>query len=186
MCLYSICDNNSFLNSNSLPIRECIEYLKKYFNPNHIEDGFSLAILGSDSDSDGPVSMSMSGSAVAVAIGKETMTEGSRLTHSHSMQYQYVLQSLELWSAIIDDMYRLWYLSEQDLLGGSDSSGSSSSDSNSSMKEGEEGSTTTSTTTSSAEYELVNLLLCIEQCMKSWLVLRSEYWKKVVHGLVHL
>jgi hypothetical protein len=32
------------------------------------------------------------------------------------MQYKYVLQSLTLWAAILEDMYRLWYLAEQDLL----------------------------------------------------------------------
>lgn len=97
MCLYSICDNNSFLNSNLLPIQQCICCLKEYFDPEHIEGEFSLAIVGEEGLD-------------------ESVTEGSRLTHSHSMQYQYVLQSLELWSAIIEDMFRLWLLSEQDLL----------------------------------------------------------------------
>lgn len=32
------------------------------------------------------------------------------------MQYKYVLQSLTLWAAILEDMFRLWYLAEQDLL----------------------------------------------------------------------
>jgi hypothetical protein len=41
---------------------------------------------------------------------------GSRLSHSHELQYNYVLQSLTLWSAIVKDMFRLWYLSECDLL----------------------------------------------------------------------
>ena len=57
----------------------------------------------------------------------KSVTEGSRLTHSHSMQYQYVLQSLELWSAIIEDMFRLWLLSEQDLLSTATSSAGSNS-----------------------------------------------------------
>lgn len=38
------------------------------------------------------------------------------MSHNHEMQYKYVLQSLTLWAAILEDMYRLWYLAEQDLL----------------------------------------------------------------------
>lgn len=113
MCLYSICDNNSFLNSNMLPIQECIAALKMYFKPDRVESGYSLAILGAE--------------------GLDaSVTEGSRLTHSHTQQYQYVLQSLELWAAILEDMFRLWLLSEEDLLATKEvasSSGSSSSSS---------------------------------------------------------
>jgi Protein of unknown function (DUF2009) len=41
---------------------------------------------------------------------------GARLSHNHERQYAYVLQSLWLWSEISTDMFRLWYLAEQDLL----------------------------------------------------------------------
>eukprot|EP01038_Epipyxis_sp_PR26KG_P016737 gene16737-22896_t len=89
-CMYSISDNNSFLNSNCKPITECIELLTKYFS--NLPDGseFSLTIVE----------------------GKD----GARLSHSHQLQYNYVLQSLTLWEAIVKDMFRLWYLAEQDLL----------------------------------------------------------------------
>lgn len=90
LCLYSICDNNSFLNSNKLPIDDCIELLNKYFHPKDIHPRYSLAI--------------------------EDGLLGARLTHSHEAQYNYVLQSLTLWSFIISDMFRLWYLAEEDLL----------------------------------------------------------------------
>ena len=96
LCLYSICDNNSFLNSNLLPIDDCIGLLKLYFSPSSPHQSspdrgkYSLAI------SDG--------------------TGGARLSHSHELQYNYVLQSLTLWSITIQDMFRLWYLAEADLL----------------------------------------------------------------------
>ena len=90
-CLYSICDNNSFLNSNRLPIDKSVLLLKRYFNPDTIKsDEYSLAI------SEG--------------------SNGARLSHSHEFQYNYVLQSLTLWRNIVDNMFRLWYLAEQDLL----------------------------------------------------------------------
>ena len=89
-CIYSISDNNSFLNSNKRPISLCIALLKKYFDPNKIETGYSLSI--------------------------DEGLEGARLSHSHELQYNYVLQSLTLWENILEDMFRLWYLSESDLL----------------------------------------------------------------------
>jgi len=90
MCLYSICDNNSFLNSNRLPIDKVIGYLKQYFSPKNIVEGYSLAIVNG--------------------------SEGSRLSHSHERQYYFALQSLTLWRDILDDMFRLWKLAEDDIL----------------------------------------------------------------------
>jgi hypothetical protein len=67
-----------------------IDYLKTYFSPNTIEQGFSLAIRGG--------------------------VNGARLTHSHERQYTFVLQSLTLWREIAHDMFRLWTLAEGDML----------------------------------------------------------------------
>lgn len=36
-CLYSITDNNNFLNANSLPIEKIINYLRHFFDPDHVE-----------------------------------------------------------------------------------------------------------------------------------------------------
>ncbi len=90
LCLYSISDNNSFLNSNRKPITDCIALLKKYFHPATVAPEYSLSI--------------------------DEGLKGSRLSHSHETQYNYVMQSLNLWAAIVEDTYRLWYLAELDLL----------------------------------------------------------------------
>ena len=90
LCLYSICDNNSFLNSNRLPVDKMIDYLREYFNPTSIKTGYSLAIVSGE--------------------------DGARLSHSHERQYYFALQSLTLWRDILDDMFRLWSLAEEDLL----------------------------------------------------------------------
>ena len=90
LCLYSICDNNSFLNSNRVPIDKIIGFLKTYFAPEKIQDGFSLSIVSGE--------------------------DGARLSHSHERQYFFALQSLTLWRDIIDDMFRLWHMAEEDLL----------------------------------------------------------------------
>lgn len=97
MCLYSICDNNSFLNSNLLPIEECISQLIKYFSP-------ALPEFAPEAPPS-PYSL-------CIRDG----TDGARLSHSHLHQYSYVLQSLTLWSITVQDMFRLWYLAELDLL----------------------------------------------------------------------
>jgi hypothetical protein len=89
-CLYSLTDNNSFLNSNAEPIIKMIKYLKLFFNPNKPEEKFSLEITAGD--------------------------RGARLTHSHDKQYMYVYQSLKLWQEIMENMFMLWFFAEEDLL----------------------------------------------------------------------
>jgi len=90
LCLYSISDNNSYLLFNRDPLDKMIDYLHKYFRPDSSEPGYSLAISGG--------------------------SNGARLTHNHERQYHYVLQSLSLWREISNDMFKLWYLTESDLL----------------------------------------------------------------------
>mmetsp|Transcript_3388 Transcript_3388/g.4546 ORF Transcript_3388/g.4546 Transcript_3388/m.4546 type:complete len:310 (+) Transcript_3388:3-932(+) len=91
-CILSIADNSNYLQNNCKPIDYMIKLLKSWFAPgaNMEKSKWSLAIYSDK--------------------------EGSRLTHSHERQYYYVLQSLTLWREIIHDMFRLWYLAEQDLL----------------------------------------------------------------------
>ncbi len=89
-CLYSIGDNHSYLHFNRNPVDRMIQYLKRYFSPDSFEEGYSLAISGG--------------------------VDGARLTHSHTKQYSYVTQSLFLWREIMQEMFRLWILAEEDLL----------------------------------------------------------------------
>ncbi|CAM9406552.1 unnamed protein product [Ectocarpus sp. 12 AP-2014] len=94
-CLYSMCDNDSFLNSNRVPIDKMIAFLEKYFSPDTPgDDAYSLAISAGEG--------------------------GARLTHSHARQYNFAhqarLASLTLWRDIMHDMFRLWCLGEEDLL----------------------------------------------------------------------
>lgn len=50
--------------------------------------------------------------SLAISAGRE----GSRLSHSHQKQFQYVVQSLSLWREILHDMFKLWTFAELDLL----------------------------------------------------------------------
>jgi len=89
-CLYSLTDNNSFLNSNAEPINKILKFLKNFFRGHSAEEGYSLEI--------------------------QAGVNGARLTHSHEKQYQYVFQSLTLWLEIMENMFMLWSLAEDDLL----------------------------------------------------------------------
>jgi len=89
-CLYSLTDNNSFLNSNAEPIQHMLDFMK-LFSPTAEEDSaYSLDIVAG--------------------------VNGARLTHSHENQFNYVQQSLMLWKEIMDNMFMLWFLAEDDLL----------------------------------------------------------------------
>ncbi|KAK9326208.1 hypothetical protein V1517DRAFT_70635 [Lipomyces orientalis] len=89
-CLYSIGDNHSYLRSNKNPVEKMQKYLQQYFHPEKIEPEYTLAI----------------------SYGRG----GARLSHNHEKQYYYVNQSLTLWSIIMNDMFMLWSLADQDLL----------------------------------------------------------------------
>ncbi|KAK0206857.1 hypothetical protein DFS33DRAFT_1317544 [Desarmillaria ectypa] len=90
-CLYSIGDNHAFLRANRDPCERMIAYLKQYFHPTQMKDNKT---------------------SLAIRSGRG----GARLSHDHSKQYAYVLQSLTLWKEILHDMFHLWSLAEQDLL----------------------------------------------------------------------
>jgi len=90
LVIRSISDNNAYIASNANTITKLIEILDKYFEPNNFESNTSLEIR----------------------FGRD----GARLSHDHKTQYHYVKQSLMLWREIMKDMFRLWYLSEEDLL----------------------------------------------------------------------
>jgi len=88
-CLYSLCDFNTFLRFNQVPCERIIELLEKYFTPSGSPES-SLAIVDGE--------------------------DGARLSHSHSRQYTFVIQSLTLWAEVMKDMLKLWHAAESDIL----------------------------------------------------------------------
>ncbi|KAI9915317.1 hypothetical protein PsorP6_008348 [Peronosclerospora sorghi] len=88
--LYSIADNQYHLYFERDPIDRMITLLTTHFDPENEDADWSLAIVsGSD---------------------------GARLSHTHARQYHYVLQLLTLWRKIVEDLFRFWYLTDEDLL----------------------------------------------------------------------
>ncbi|KAI7892750.1 uncharacterized protein EV154DRAFT_418223 [Mucor mucedo] len=90
-CLYSIGDNNAYLRANRDPCEKMIRSLEKFFSP---DDGDNKEF------------------SLSIASG----TQGHRLSHDHETQYIYVNQTLKLWREILNDMFKLWTLADQDML----------------------------------------------------------------------
>lgn len=110
-CLYSIGDNNTYLRFNRDPVDRCAGRARLYCvtldvsrSPRsmicYLKGWFDAKVPGERSQS------------LAISLG----CDGARLSHNHERQYTYVLQSLTLWREIAHDMFKLWYLAEQDLL----------------------------------------------------------------------
>ncbi|ODV61776.1 uncharacterized protein ASCRUDRAFT_69513 [Ascoidea rubescens DSM 1968] len=91
--IYSIGDYHTYINSNRKPIDRMIKRLKKF-------------------DSKVPVNEKIVGKySLTIRAGRKN----SRLSHDHTKQYDYVLQSLNLWSVVQKEMFQLWSLADDDL-----------------------------------------------------------------------
>ena len=91
-CLYSIGDNQAYLYQARDPVDRMLALLREHFDPESPPLTFAASL--------------------AIAEG----TGGARLTHDHARQYAFVEQSLTLWREVANDMFRLWWLAEDDLL----------------------------------------------------------------------
>lgn len=91
-CIYSLGDHSTYLRFNREPCDRLIYFLKEFFDPEEPgpEPMYSLAI--------------------------EEGINGARLSHPHSRQYTFVLQSMTLWREVLDNMFQLWHMAEEDLL----------------------------------------------------------------------
>jgi hypothetical protein len=93
LALYSLGDNNAYMHQARDPIDRVIRLLCSHFPAAAPESAdLSLAIGGGEG--------------------------GARLSHSHSRQHAFALQSLLLWREIAHEMFKLWCLAEADLLDG--------------------------------------------------------------------
>ncbi|SSD59378.1 related to UPF0652 protein C22H10.08 [Saccharomycodes ludwigii] len=89
--LYSIGDYNAYIKMNREPITRMIERLKLFAQPEIVS---------------------------RYSIGIQYGRAGARLTHDHNRQWNYVQQSLTLWSVIQREMIHLWYIADYDLFDG--------------------------------------------------------------------
>ena len=90
LVLNSLSDGNAYVASCRHPVDKMINYLKRYFDPQHAPDELD---------------------SLSIQSGRG----GSCLSHSHVTQYKFVMQSLQLWREIQNQMFRLWIAADADL-----------------------------------------------------------------------
>jgi len=124
LCLYSLGDHNSFLASDRDPVDRMIRLLTTHFYPelpnaNRNKERKTVLDLKDQTHSGEEDGQSTEDddleddiNSLAISTGKR----GARLTHNHTRQYHYVLQSLTLWREVASEMFRLWVLADEDLL----------------------------------------------------------------------
>lgn len=97
LILNSIKDYSLLVNSFLDPLTELIGYLTGFFDPKYDKvDGHNQKLT-----------------SLTIRAGEN----GSRLTHSHHRQFQYVYQSLRLWREVFMYFMPIWMKAEEDLLG---------------------------------------------------------------------
>lgn len=87
----SLQDYFAFQEGYAKPVIQMLEYLERFFDPGRPRsEEFDLSIRSGQ--------------------------RGSCLSHDHATHYTFVSQSLTLWKNIMEQMYELWSLAEQDML----------------------------------------------------------------------
>jgi len=115
-CLDSIADAITVVECNVAPVNRMIKLLTENFQPNSFEKNFSLEISSSSFNFSSPTRYGYGFGAFGSAFGSPRESAGPTLSHSHSMQYIFVYQSLALWSEVQRNMHKLWFYADQDLL----------------------------------------------------------------------
>ena len=118
LCLDSISDAISVVESNVAPVNRMIHLLESNFDQNIKEKGFSLELRGSGNSFSSSATRYGGGFGFS-AFGSSFMSRdssGPTLSHSHSTQYTFVWQSLNLWREVQVNMHLLWVCADNDLL----------------------------------------------------------------------
>lgn len=113
LCLDSISDAVAVVETNVAPVNRMIHLLESNFDQHQREKGFSLELRGSGNS----FSSSNRGygfSAFGSSFSRDS--SGPTLSHSHSTQYTFVWQSLNLWREVQANMHHLWVCADDDLL----------------------------------------------------------------------
>ena len=99
----SLSDNNAYLSYNVRPVEAMIGFLTTYFSEKSSGGSFSLSLL-SDKKASMGFSLYSRGSG------------GAKLSHDHTTQFHFVLQSLTLWREIMLSMPMLWCMADEDMV----------------------------------------------------------------------
>ena len=116
----SIDDHNSFIVNNCLPVDQTIDLLARSFPSESAAfpspPSAMPSILGGRVEAPGAFSSAAAAHGASLAI--RSGVGGSCLSHDHSTQWSFVMQSLQLWREIQRHMFQLWIYADEDLLDG--------------------------------------------------------------------
>lgn len=113
----SIGDNEAYLRFNVGPVERILAILTESFSAKEINGHYSLELSGGRS-AGRRILNKFSSLSVSVAGGGTSRFytgEGACLSHDHSTQYAFVLQTFTLWKEIMSRMPKLWLLSDTDM-----------------------------------------------------------------------
>lgn len=119
----SIADNEAYYAFNVRPVKKMLQLLQENFDKEKSQDPFSLSLSWRPSkifDSINPSHLfsSSSSSYTSSTYGNSLnySSGGAQLSHNHSTQYKFVLQSLTLWAEIMRNMPMLWINADCDMI----------------------------------------------------------------------
>jgi len=116
-CIDSISDAIAVVESNIAPVRRMLQLLEQNFSPTKCnEKKFSLELRGSGNCYSSPSSKYGYGFGAFGSSFGSRESSGPTLSHSHSTQYTFVWQSLNLWQEVQRNMHQLWVCADDDLL----------------------------------------------------------------------
>lgn len=108
----SIADNEAYLAFNKTPVDKILRILKESFDPNQSEGPFSLKLTGQ------PKKLFSSFSSLygyGGGFSSNFLGGGACLSHDHSTQFKFVLQTFTLWREVMAHMPKLWLLADADM-----------------------------------------------------------------------
>lgn len=119
----SLADNNSYYTFNVRPVDRMLTFLQRYFSPKQptkiAEELLFSLDLGSSGGGGYKKSAFSNYSFSSLYEGfsyRMGYGDGAKLSHNHSTQYVFVLQSLSLWREIMSNMPLLWFFADRDML----------------------------------------------------------------------
>jgi hypothetical protein len=121
----SIGDNKAYRMFNVKPVEEVIQLLREHFRRDGYPEAgvqFGLDLKSGGRSKSNAHSTGYMGSGYSLtnlyegfSMGFNRAPGGAKLSHDHSTQFTYVLQSLSFWRETMENMPLLWYYADKDM-----------------------------------------------------------------------
>ena len=115
-CIDSISDYMAFLRFNVGPVDKALEYLTQYFKESECPHELADLTLRPTYNSRNMFSSSSSSFYSFSGNSMGYRNRGACLSHNHSTQYLFVMQSLTLWKEIMSNLPYMWMCADHDMI----------------------------------------------------------------------